>query len=145
MTIPLQRPELFTGSPYWQTYIQNDPLTLREATIRFALADARLTQLARMRPEKIRLPALLMLAGRDRIVENRQMLDFFQRIGSRSKQVIQYPAAAHTLEFESERRSISRTCALGQADPPRERTSVGWTSKPIRVFRTDQEIHPTTK
>ena len=99
VTIPLG-PELFTETSRWQAYIRHDPLTLRRVTVRFALADARLTRLALHRPEEITSPALLMLAGRERIVANRKVLDFFARISSRQKQVVQYPEAAHTLEFE---------------------------------------------
>ena len=77
VTIPLQRPELFTDLSCRRAYIENDPLTLRRVTVRFALADARLTRLARLSPEEITVPALLMLAGRDRIVANRKVLDFF--------------------------------------------------------------------
>jgi len=41
-----------------------------------------------------------MLAGRDRIVDNRRTAAFFHRAGSSKRILIEYPNAAHTLEFE---------------------------------------------
>jgi alpha-beta hydrolase superfamily lysophospholipase len=49
---------------------------------------------------RIRQPALLMLAGQDRIVDNARTLGYFDRLGSADRQVIEYPEGHHTLEFE---------------------------------------------
>ena len=46
------------------------------------------------------MPLLLMLAGRDRIIDNRRVLDFYERVPSADKTLIEYPDAAHTLKFE---------------------------------------------
>jgi alpha-beta hydrolase superfamily lysophospholipase len=48
------------------------------------------------------MPLLLVLAGRDRIVNNSRTREFFNRTGSRVRTLIEYPDAAHTLEFEPE-------------------------------------------
>jgi alpha-beta hydrolase superfamily lysophospholipase len=100
VTIPLQDPALFTNCPQWQAYIARDPFTLRKVTIAFALADVALTRYATAAPEEIRLPTLLMLAGRDRIIDNPRVRAFFERMQSPDKQVIEYPDAAHTFDFE---------------------------------------------
>ncbi len=100
IAIPLRDPALFTDTPQWRDYIRDDPHTLRRITIRFALADLKLNAYARAVPEQIRVPALLMLAGRERIVDNPRTRDYFRRIGSPDKTEIEYPAAGHTLEFE---------------------------------------------
>jgi alpha-beta hydrolase superfamily lysophospholipase len=100
--IPLRDPVLFTDTPKWQAYIKNDPLTLRQITIRFALADLELNQFARSAAEAMRKPALLMLAGRERIVDNARTQDFFGRIAATDKVQIEYPQAGHTLEFETD-------------------------------------------
>lgn len=100
VTIPLQDPTLFADLPEWQAYIDADPLTLRQVTIRFALADLELTRYATEAPREISSPVLLMLAGRDRIINNRLVRDFVERTVSSDKSVIEYPQAAHTLEFE---------------------------------------------
>jgi len=51
-------------------------------------------------PFRVRQPALLMLAGQDRIVDNRQTLAYFQRLATTDRQVIEYPEGHHTLEFD---------------------------------------------
>jgi alpha-beta hydrolase superfamily lysophospholipase len=100
VAIPLRDPALFTATPCWRDYIRDDPLTLRRVTIRFALADLQLNVYARAAPEDIRAPAALMLAGRERIVDNGRTRDFFHRIRSPDKTELEYPTAGHTLEFE---------------------------------------------
>jgi acylglycerol lipase len=100
--IPLHRPELFTDNLPWREYIASDPLTLRRVTWRFAREDRRLTKYARQSATFMHTPALLMLAGRDRIVDNRRTREFFGRMGGSKTIVIEYPQAAHTLEFEAE-------------------------------------------
>jgi alpha-beta hydrolase superfamily lysophospholipase len=100
VTIPLRRPELFTNSPLWQDFIARDPLALRRVTWRFAQQDRRLTRYARESAPFLHLPVLLMLAGQDRIVDNDRTRRFFQQIPGQRKTLIEYPGAAHTLEFE---------------------------------------------
>jgi alpha-beta hydrolase superfamily lysophospholipase len=120
--IPLQDPSLFTDTLRWQTYIKNDPLTLRRMTIRFVLADLQLNRYARAAPGQIQIPMLFMLAGQDRIVDNKKTRDFFLGIGASDKTCIEYPDAGHTLEFELDpssyledlRHWVERvTCATG--------------------------------
>jgi alpha-beta hydrolase superfamily lysophospholipase len=98
--VPLRRPELFTDIPSWQEYIARDPLALRTVTWRFAREDRKLTRYAREAAAFLHLPTLLMLAGQDRIVDNRRTRDFFGRFPSHRKTLIEYYGAAHTLEFE---------------------------------------------
>ena len=102
IAIPLRDPALFTDTPQWRDYIRDDPLTLRRITIRWALADLQLNEYARGAAEHIQAATLLMLAGRERIVDNRRTRDFFQRIAAADKTCIEYPDAAHTLEFEAD-------------------------------------------
>ncbi len=98
--IPLKDPALFTDTPAWQEYIRRDPLTLRRITVRFAREDLKLNDLARGAAERVAIPALMMLAGREKIVDNERTRDFYQRLASSEKTLIEYPEAAHTLEFE---------------------------------------------
>lgn len=99
VTIPLRDPALFADLPQWRDYIGSDPLTLRKVTLRFALADLHLSRYAVESPQSIRAPVLLTLAGRDRIIDNAGTLRFVEQIPG-EKRVIEYPDAAHTLEFE---------------------------------------------
>ena len=98
--IPLNDPELFTNTPRWQKFIQDDPLALREATARLLVASVRLDRLLRRRGRQFSVPVLLMLAGRDRIIDNVRTRRLMERLAPRGLEVIEYPEAAHTLEFE---------------------------------------------
>lgn len=98
--IPLRDPALFTGTPSWQQYIADDPQTLREITLRFAQEDRRLTCYAREAAPHLHMPVLLMLAGRDRIIDNARVRDFYARIPGDQNTLLEYPDATHTLEFE---------------------------------------------
>ncbi len=98
--IPLDDATLFTSDRTWQQRLREDPLSLRTATTGFLIADQQLSRLARVSGPKIGCPTLLMLARRDRIVDNAAMRRYFETIGSRDKRLIEFSDAAHTLEFE---------------------------------------------
>lgn len=99
-TIPLTDPELFTATPKWLEFLRTDPLSLHRATASMLVASARLDWYLRDAPERITLPALLFLAGKDRIIDNERTRRYFERFRSERKQIIEYPEAHHTLEFE---------------------------------------------
>ena len=98
--IPLRRPALFTDTPAWREFIERDPLALRDITWRSAREDRRLTRYARQAAPLLHMPLLLMLAGRDQIVSNRNTVAFFRSTAAVKRTLIEYPNAAHTLEFE---------------------------------------------
>ena len=102
--VPLNDPELFTADPVAQDYIRSDALGLREATARFLVESVRLDGYLRWTPRYVRVPVLLMLAGKDRIVDNARTRAFVERFASPDKEIIEYPTAHHTLEFEPEPR-----------------------------------------
>ena len=59
----------------------------------------------------LNLPLMLMLAGQDRIVNNVLVRDFVERTASSDKKFFEYPAACHTLEFETDpRRYFADLC-----------------------------------
>ena len=100
IAIPLRNSALFTDNPPWQRFIADDPATLRDITWRFAREDRALTRYARQAAPFLHMPILLMLAGCDRIIDNRRVRRFYTRVLSDNKTLIEYPEAAHTLEFE---------------------------------------------
>lgn len=100
LRIPLRRPELFTDTPQWREFVAQDPLALRKVTWRFAQEDRRLTRFARQSAPVLHLPMLMMLAGQDRIMDNRRTRRFFGNVAGPHKTLIEYGDAAHTLEFE---------------------------------------------
>ncbi len=98
--IPLSNPELFTASPEGQAFIAADPYSLRDGTAGLMAASFIIDRLVGRAAARIRQPALLMLAGQDRIVDNARTLDDFRKLRSTDRQVIEYPEGHHTLEFE---------------------------------------------
>jgi alpha-beta hydrolase superfamily lysophospholipase len=98
--IPLSDPELFTASPHWQRFLRDDPLTLREATSRLLIESVRLDGYLHVVPNHVRVPVLLLLAEHDRIIANAPTRRFVESFAATDKEVIEYPGAHHTLEFE---------------------------------------------
>ncbi len=98
--IPLDDPELFTAAPRWQQFLRDDRHSLHQATARLLLESVRLDGYLRLCPRHVRVPVLLLLAGQDRIVDNRRTRRFVERFASLDKEVREYAGAHHTLEFE---------------------------------------------
>jgi alpha-beta hydrolase superfamily lysophospholipase len=101
--VPLNDPELFTANPRWLQFLRDDPLSLRQATARLLLESARLDGYLRFFVRRnVTLPLLLLLAGQDRIIRNDRTRRYVERLASPDKEVMEYPEAHHTLEFEPE-------------------------------------------
>ena len=98
--VPLADARLFTDNPERVAFIERDPLALRRVTARFLYETRRLDRFVRRYAREMRTPVLMMLAGRDRIVDNDATRRLFNLFASTDKQVIVYETAAHTLEFE---------------------------------------------
>lgn len=101
--IPLNDPTLFTDQPEWQEFIRRDELALHTVTVSFLLANAQLTQFLQQTTATFSVPSLLMLAGRDDIIENATTRACYQRIAGGPGMILEYPHARHTLEFEAQR------------------------------------------
>jgi acylglycerol lipase len=101
--IPLEDPALFTDVPEYQDYIRTDPPTLRRVTVRFLAASLDLDRRVQQNPTAIRCPTVLMLAGRDRIVDNVATRRLVASFGSPVKTLVDCEHACHTLEFEPDR------------------------------------------
>jgi len=101
--IPLDDPDLFTASPRWRAFIRTDPQSLHQATARFLVESVRLDGYLRAAPKYVSVPTLLLLAGQDRIIRNDTTHRFFHKFATADKNVITYPEAHHTLEFEPDR------------------------------------------
>ena len=98
--IPLSDPALFTDSLEGQAFIAADPYSLRQGTAGLLAASFIIDRLVSLAPARIRQPALLMLAGQDRIVDNARTLAYFERLATTNRTVIEYPDGHHTLEFD---------------------------------------------
>jgi alpha-beta hydrolase superfamily lysophospholipase len=100
--IPLSDPELFTATPRWLDFLRADPLRLHQATARLLIESVRLDGYLRFVPKYVHVPVLLLLAEHDRIIRNERTRAYVERFATPDKQIIQYPGAHHTLEFEPE-------------------------------------------
>jgi alpha-beta hydrolase superfamily lysophospholipase len=100
LPIPLMDPELFTANPKRQQYIRDDALALRDATTRFLFESRRLDIYSRIARKHVRGPVLLLLAGNDRIIQNKKTIKFLRKCEHANTSTITYPTAHHTLEFE---------------------------------------------
>lgn len=97
--IPLNEPELFTASPDWQQFIDQDPYGLREATARFLFNSFALDIYLRRAAKRVTGPTLLALAEHDRIIDTAAVRQFVARFPGETT-VIEYQGTHHTLEFE---------------------------------------------
>ena len=98
--IPLNDPELFTTDATWQTFLRTNRHDLHAATARFLAASAALDVYLRRARRQVRCPVLTLLAGRDRVIDNQRTRRFVAGFASRDNQILDYPEAEHTLEFE---------------------------------------------
>ena len=98
--IPLDDPELFTATPHWQQFLREDTRSLHLATARFLVGSVRLDAYLRFVRRHVHVPILLMLAGHDRIIDSARTRAYVERFATTDREVIEYPEAHHTLEFE---------------------------------------------
>lgn len=98
--IPLNDPTLFTDDPAWQEWLRRDELALHRVTVDFLRANLRLTERIEANVGRITCPVLMLLAGRDDIVDNVANRRFVERLPADKRTIVEYPGARHTLEFE---------------------------------------------
>jgi alpha-beta hydrolase superfamily lysophospholipase len=99
--IPLNEPDLFTASPDWQRFIDEEPRGLRMATARFLFSSFSLDMYLKRAAKRVAVPSCLMLAEHDRIISNAGTREFVKRFPILPT-IIEYPGSRHTLEFEPE-------------------------------------------
>ncbi|MSR31673.1 MAG: alpha/beta fold hydrolase [Gemmataceae bacterium] len=104
--IPLNDPALFTSDPQAQEFIRTDPHALRQASARFLFDSVRLDFYLRGFLKPTKKPVLLLLAEKDRIIDNEKTKRFVKKFAPESLQTQLYSGASHTLEFEPEPRQF---------------------------------------
>jgi alpha-beta hydrolase superfamily lysophospholipase len=97
--VPLE-PEMFTASQQVLEFIRRDPLRLRRVTGRFLLASRSLDRLIARRIGEIHLPLLLLLAGKDRIIDNEGVLKVLSHLRPGQVHLRQYEDAIHSIQFD---------------------------------------------
>jgi len=108
--VPLST-SLFTGDTDYQTFIQNDALSLLYATASLYREVPRIRCFVRQHVSHLRIPVFMAIAGMDRICNNEQNKDFFATIASERKQLLEYKRAVHILEFSPDRDEFFRDLA----------------------------------
>ncbi|MFN9719858.1 MAG: alpha/beta fold hydrolase [Planctomycetota bacterium] len=104
--IPLSDPAMFTSRAEWQAFISADPLALHAVTSSLLNAGRDLDIILQRESSRIVHPLLLMLAGRDEVIDNQKVLARIAAFGSRYVTIRTYPDARHTLEFEAVRETF---------------------------------------
>lgn len=98
--IPLSNVELFTDNEAMREYLREDRHRLYRATARFLYASRCLDRaLKRAGEGALRIPTTLLLAGRDRIIDNDATREVVRRLTA-DQAVIRELDGSHTLEFE---------------------------------------------
>jgi alpha-beta hydrolase superfamily lysophospholipase len=93
--------ELFTDNKAMQSFLRCDPCRLHKATSRFLYASRRLdTMLSSACNGAIAAPTTLILAGRDRIIDNAATRGVVARLTAGSA-VVEELDGCHSLEFET--------------------------------------------
>jgi alpha-beta hydrolase superfamily lysophospholipase len=130
--LPLE-PEMFTDSPELLEFIRRDPLRLRRVTGRFLMASRALDRLIARRIGEIHLPILLILAGKDRIIDNEGVLEVLSHLRPGQLLLRRYEEAIHSIQFDQlEPLAQDMTAFLRQADREGFRWSPSGSSPPAR-------------
>lgn len=100
--IPLSAPELFTDNPAMREYLRDDAGRLHTATARFLYVSRCLDRrIARVERGSVTTPTTLLLASRDRIIDNAATRRLCGRVCGSTLTVEEFDGA-HTLEFQTE-------------------------------------------
>ena len=100
--IPLNDVELFTDNALMRDYLREDPYRLHHATAKLLFVSRSLDrELSRAPPDSLGSPTTLILASRDRIINNAATEKLVKYLASKELQTVELDGA-HALEFESD-------------------------------------------
>ncbi len=97
--LPIE-PQMFTRDPRFLDYIRSDPRRLQRVTARFLLASRALDRRIRAHLHELAAPVLLLLAGEDRIVDNRRTRALLEQLPPGRLSVRLYERASHSIQFD---------------------------------------------
>ena len=113
--IPLSDVELFTDNEAMRQYLRDDPFRLRRATGSFLYASRTLDRMLRRLPDgALAVPTTLILAARDRIIDNNRTRKVVDRLTD-GRAVVEEFQTAHVLEFEPDPTPCYEAIAAGVA------------------------------
>jgi acylglycerol lipase len=91
--------DLFSDLPEFVRFINNDKLTLKNASTRLYWEAVQARKYIHANERQLTMPIFMALAGKDRICDDAKDQHFFDRVPSLEKQMRSYPDAVHILEF----------------------------------------------
>jgi len=112
--IPIQ-PEMFTTTPRFLSYITNDPLRLHTVSAAFLMQSRSMDKLLDQHGDESRAPALLFLAGHDRIIDNGETRRFFAH--RQNLKIIDYPDQTHSIQLDAPERLTRDILAWVETNP----------------------------
>lgn len=86
LTVPVPN-EIYTDTHFLDDFVRCDELKLPDVTPRFMHASLRLKHDLEARLRSFRKPSLLLLAGRDQIIDNERTLELYRHVGSERPRV----------------------------------------------------------
>ncbi len=112
------RPEMFTTTPRFLRFIRGDPWRLRRVSARFCLASRALDRRLARPSARLATPLLVMLAGRDRIIDNAGVASLVGRLGP-DAEITCFDGAEHAVQFDRTPEMVDRMVRLldGPAGP----------------------------
>ena len=98
--------ELFTRDPVMAKRINNDPLEVRMLTAKFFLSILKAMIFVGAMPRSIKLPVLMVLAGKDKMISAEAAEKYFKKIRSKDKELKRYPEMYHALYVDKDRENV---------------------------------------
>lgn len=120
-TMPRLRPpipvEIYTKSHYLDSFVRKDTLKLKEFTPRFLRASMRLKENLEERFASFRKPSMLLLAGRDQIIDNVRTRALYTHIGSETPEVVELDSD-HGIMFDAKDELIATVTRFAASVAP---------------------------
>jgi lysophospholipase len=95
--------ETFTRDKVMAKRINNDPLEVRLFTAKFFLSILKAMMFVKLFPESIKLPVLMLLAGKDSMISAEAAAKYFKKMRSKDKELKWYPEMYHALYVDKDR------------------------------------------
>jgi alpha-beta hydrolase superfamily lysophospholipase len=101
--IPIE-PEMFTTDPVHLAFIKNDPLKLDTASAGFLWQSLKMDRLVERMDDGKHPPMLLVLASKDRIIDNAATRELVTRNPDRQVKIVEYADQTHSIQLEAPER-----------------------------------------
>jgi len=97
---------IFTRDPVMAKRIDNDPLEVRDLTAKFFLSILKAMIFVNMKPRTIKLPVLMLLSGKDKMISAEAAQSYFNKLSSKDKELKWYHEMYHALYVDKDREIV---------------------------------------